>query len=129
LCILGKGSNLRTDQCCCSVLSCVRLCDLMSCSSPDSVSISWSLLKLISIGSMMHPNISFSVTPFSSCLQSLPASGSFPLSSPFPSGGQSIRASKSFPPVNIQGSFPLGLACLLSPPSKGVSRVFYSTTV
>ena len=35
MCILGKGSNLRTDQCCCSVLSCVQLCHLMSCSSPD----------------------------------------------------------------------------------------------
>ena len=76
-----------------------------------------------------HPSILSSIIPFSSCLQSLPASGSFQMSQLFASGGQSIRASKSFPPMNIQGLFPLGLAGLLSLLSKGVSGVFSSTTV
>ena len=57
-----------------------------------------------------HPTISSSVVPFSSCLQSFPASGSFPMSQFLPSGGQSIgvSASTSVLPVNIQGWFPLG---------------------
>ena len=58
-----------------------------------------------------HPTISFSVFPFSSCLQSFPASGSFPMSQLFASGGQSIGASASASvlPKNIQDWFPLGL--------------------
>ena len=62
-----------------------------------------------------HPTISFSVIPFSSCLQSFPASGSFPISQLFASGGQSIGASASASvlPVNIQGRFPLGLTGLI----------------
>ena len=75
-----------------------------------------SSLKLMSIESMMwcHPTISSSVIPFSSCLQSFPASGSFPMSCLFPSGGQSIgvSASASVFPVNIQGWFPYWLALL-----------------
>ena len=63
-----------------------------------------------------HPNISSSVTPFSSCPQSFLASGSFPVSLPFASGGQSIGASTSASvlPMNIQGWFPLGLIDLIS---------------
>ena len=63
-----------------------------------------------------HPTISSFVIPFSSCLQSFPASGSFPISQFFTSGGQSTRASASAAvlPMNIQGSFPLGLAGLIS---------------
>ena len=77
-----------------------------------------------------HPTISSSVAPFSSCLQSFPASKSFLMSQFFPSGGQSIGASASalVLPVNIQGWFPLwstGLICLLS---NRLSRVFSSTT-
>ena len=62
-----------------------------------------------------HPTISSSVTPFSSCLQSFPASGSFAMSQLSASGGQSIgvSASASVPPMNIQGWFPLGLTGLL----------------
>ena len=56
----------------------------------------------MSIKSVMHPTISPSVTPFSSCLQSFPASGSFPMSQFFESDGQSVRASASVLPVNIQ---------------------------
>ena len=77
-----------------------------------------------------HPTISSSVVPFSSCLQSFPASGSFPMSQFFTSGGQSIRvwASASVLPMNIQDWFPLGLTGLISLQSKGLSRVFSNTT-
>ena len=63
-----------------------------------------------------HPTILSSVTPFSSCPQSFAASGSFPVIQFFASGGQSTRASASAAvlPMNIQGSFPLGLAGLIS---------------
>ena len=76
-----------------------------------------------------HPTISFSVVPFSSCLQSFPASGSFPMNQLFASGGQSIGASASVLSMNIQGWFPLGLIGLIYLLSKGLSRVFSSTTV
>ena len=75
--------------------------------------------------------ISSSVIPFSSCLQSFPASESFPVSQFFASGGQSIgvSASASILPMNIQDWFPLELTCLISLQSKGLSRVFSNTTV
>ena len=76
-----------------------------------------------------HPTISSSVVPFSSRLQSFPASGSFPASQFFASGGQSIRASASVLPMNIQDWFPLRLTGLTSLQSKGLSRVFSNTTV
>ena len=78
-----------------------------------------------------HPTISSSVVPFSSCHQSFPASGSFPMSWLFISGGHSIEASASTSvlPVNIQGWFPLGLTSWISLQSKGLSRVFSNTTV
>ena len=78
-----------------------------------------------------HPTISSSVVPFSSCLQSSPASESFPMSRPFASGGQSTGASPSASVLlmNIQGWFPLGLIALISLLLKGLSRVFSSTTV
>ena len=78
-----------------------------------------------------HSTISSSVVPFSSCLQSFPASGSFLMSQPFTSGGQSIGvpASASVLSMNIQGWFPLGLIALISLQSKGLSRVFSSTTI
>ena len=60
-----------------------------------------------------HPAISSSVVPFSSCPQSFPASGSFPISWVLASGGQRIEASVSVLPVNIQGLFPLGLTPLV----------------
>ena len=69
-----------------------------------------------------HPAISSSVVPFSSCLQSFPASGSFQMSQLFASGGQTIGASASASvlPVNIQGWFPLGSTGLISLLSKGL---------
>ena len=76
-----------------------------------------------------HPTISSSVVPFSSCLQSFPASGSFSLSRFFESGGQSIGASASVFTMNIQDWFPLGLTGLIYLQSKGLSRVFSNTTV
>ena len=92
-----------------------------------SFTISWSLLKLMSIGwhRWCHTTISSSVVPFSSCFQSFPASGSFPVSQLFMSGGQTIGASASVYvlPMNIQGWFPLGLTGLISLLSKGLWRV------
>ena len=76
-----------------------------------------------------HLTISSSVISFSSCLQSFPASGSFQMSLFFTSGGQSIIASASVLPVNIQDWFPLELNGLISLQSKGLSRVFSNTTV
>ena len=78
-----------------------------------------------------HPTISFSVSPFSSRLQSFTTSRSFPVSQFFTSRGQSIRvsASASVLPMNIQDWFPLGLNGLISLPSKGLSRIFSNTTV
>ena len=89
-----------------------------------SFTISQRLLRLMSIDSVMHPTISSSVVPFSSCLQSFPASGSFLMSQLFASGGQSIGTSASFLPMNIQGCFPLGLTGWISLKSKRLSRVF-----
>ena len=78
-----------------------------------------------------HPAISSSVVPFSSCLQSCPASGSFPMSQFFRSGGQSIGASTSASvlPMNIQHWYSLGLTGLVSLQSKGLSKVFSNITV
>ena len=78
-----------------------------------------------------HPTISFSIVPFSSCLKSFPASGSFQMSQFFTSGGQSIgiSASASVLPVNIQDWSPLGWTGWIPLQSMGLSRVFSSTTV
>ena len=82
-------------------------------------------------GRWCHPTISSSVVPFSSCLQSSPASGSFQMSQFFASGGQSTRASASASvlPMNNQDWFPLGWTSWISLQSKGLSRVFSNTTV
>ena len=78
-----------------------------------------------------HPTISSSVVPFSSCLQSLPASGSFPMSQLFASGSWSIgvSASTSVLPMNTQDWSPLGWTGWISLQSKGLSRVFSDVTV
>ena len=75
-----------------------------------------------------HPTISFSVAPFSSCPQSFPASGSFPMSWLFASGVQSIEASASVLPMIIQDWFLLGLTGLILL-FKGLSRIFSSITI
>ena len=78
-----------------------------------------------------HLTISSSVVPFSSCLQSFPASGSFPMSQFFASGGQStgVSASASVLPMHTQDWFSLGLPGLISLQSKGHSRVFSNTNI
>ena len=78
-----------------------------------------------------HPTISSSVIPFSFCLQSFPASGSFQMSQLFASGGQSIgvSTSESVLPMNSQDWFPLGWTSWNSLQCKGLSRIFSSTTV
>ena len=118
----------------CSVAqSCLTPCNPMDFSTPPEASLSFiipqSLVKLMSVESMMPSNHSSSVTPFSFCPQSFPASGSFPMSQLFASGCQSIGASASVLPMSIQGWFSLGLTGLISLQSKGLSRVFPSTKV
>ena len=78
-----------------------------------------------------HPTISSSVVPFTSCSESFPASGSFPMSQLFTSFDQSIgvSASASFLPMNTQDWSPLGWTGWISLESKGLSRVFSNTTV
>ena len=78
-----------------------------------------------------HPNISSSVVPFSSCLQPFPASGFFPMSQLFWSGGQStgISALASVLPMNIQDWSPVGWTVWIFLQSKGFSRVFSNTTI
>ena len=84
-----------------------------------------------SLSRWCHPVISSSVAPFSSCPQSCPASGSFPVNWLLTSGHQSIRASASASllAVNIQCQYPLGLTGWISLQSNRPSRVFSSTTI
>ena len=106
----------------------------MDCSMPGFPVHHWLLelaqthIHLVSDG--IQQPISSSVVPFS-CLQSFPASGSFPVSQFFVSGGQSIgvSASASVLQMNIQDWLPLGWTGLISLQSKGLSRVFSNTTV
>ena len=93
--------------------------------SPGACSNSWPLSR------WCLPTISSSAIPFSSCLQSFPASGSFPVSQFFTSGSQSIgvSASASVLPMNSQDWFSLGWTGSISLQSKGLSRAFSSTTV
>ena len=109
------------------------LCDPMDCSTPD-FPVHHQLLEFTQthvhwVSDAIQP--SHPVTPFSSCLQSFPASGSFQMSLFFPSGGQSIGVSASslVLPMNIQDWFPLGWTGWISLLSKGLSRVFSNTTV
>ena len=115
--------------------SCPMLCDPMDCSTP-SFPVHHQLPELTQTPSSpssqwCHQTISSSVVPFSSCLQSLPTSRSFPMSQFFPSGGQSIGASASASvlPMNIQDWFPWGLTGWIFLLSKGLWRVSYNTIV
>ena len=91
-----------------------------ACQSSLSFTISWSYSNSCPLSQWCHPTISSSVACFSSCPQFFPASGSFPMSLLFTSGGQSIGASASalVLPMNNQGWFPLGLTGLISLLSK-----------
>ena len=95
------------------------------CSSP-SLGACWNSCPL---SQWCHPTISSSVIPFSFCLQSFPASGSFLMSQLFASGDQNIETAVSVLPVNIQGWFPSGWTGWISSQSNGLSRVFSNTTV
>ena len=107
-------------------LSCVWLCNPMDYSMPG-FPVHRQFPELVQ--THVH-RISDAIQPFSSCRQSFPASGSFPVSQFFTSRGQSIRvsASASVLPMNIQ-DWSLGLTGLISLQSKGLSRVFSNTTV
>ena len=96
-----------------------------------SITNSWSLLRLMSMESVMPSNYLILCLPFSSCPQSLPTSGSFPMSLLFTSHGQKLGASASASvlPMNIQGWFPLELTGLTPLVSKGLSTVFSSTPI
>ena len=97
------------------------------CPSPPPCDYSNSYL----LSQLCHPTISSSVTPISSCPHSFPASGSFQMSQFFTSGGHSIGVSSSASvlPMSIQDWFPLGLTGWISLQSKGLSRVFSTTSV
>ena len=106
------------------LLSRVWLCDPMNRSTPG-------LPVHHQLPEFTHPVISSSVILFSSCPQSLPASGSFPVSQLFTWGGQSIGVSDlaSVLPMNTRDWFPLGWTGWISLQPKGLSRVFSNTTV
>ena len=101
-----------------------------ACQATLSFTVSRSCSNPCPLSRWCHPTISSFVIPFS-CPQSLPASGSFPMSQFFTLGGQSIgtSASASVLPINIQDWFPLGWTHLISSLSKGLLRVFSSSTV
>ena len=132
-CILWVTIVEQHYKCCSVAKLCPTLCDLMGCRKSgschslsaavcsNSCPLSWWCYLII---------LSFAVS-VSFCLQSIPASGSFLVGQQFTSGGRSIRVSASalVLPMNIQGWFRLGLTSLISLQSKGLSRVFSSTTV
>ena len=115
-------------------LSCVRLFaapQTVALQASLSSTISWSLLRFMSIESVMPSNHLMLCRPLSSGLQSFPASGSFPVSWLFVSGCQSIGPSDSASILlmNIQGWLPVVFTGLISLQSKGLSRVFSSTSI
>ena len=115
-------------------LSCVQLFVILWIATPQaplSSTVPWSWLRCMSIESVMLSNYRFCCCCFSFYLQSFPASRSFPESQLFASGGHSIgaSASSSVLSVNVQCWFPLGLIGWISLQSKGLSRVFSSTTI
>ena len=126
-CIAGRFFTESVSQFSSVAQSCPTLCNSRDCSTPgfpgaysnSCLSCQW-----------YHPTISYSVVLFSSCVQSFPASESFPMSQFFASGSQSIgvSASASVLPKNIQDWFPLGWTGWISLQSKGLSKVFSNTT-
>ena len=132
---LFNSSNSVTNQSLDLLFSCSVVSDFLHscglkhvrfpCPSPSLRT----CLNACPLSQWCHPTILPSVIPLSSCLQSFPASGSFSMSQFLISHGQSIGASASILPMNIQGWFPLGLTGLVSLQSKGLSTVFSNTTV
>ena len=129
---LAASVPSQEHYCCRSAIKlCPTLCNPMGCSMPG-----FPVLHYLPEFAQIHvhwcyPTLSSSAAPFSFCLQFFPASGSFPMSQLFVSGGQSIAvsASASVIPMNIQGWFSLGLTGWISLQSKGLSRVFSSIRV
>ena len=109
---------------------CPTLCDPMDCSTLG-LPVHHQLLNSCPLSQWCHLTSSSSVVPFSSCLQSFPASGSFQMSQLFAPDGQSIEvsASTSVLPMNTQDWSPLGWTGWISLQSKGLSRVFSNTTI
>ena len=110
----------------------LTLCNPMDCSVPGSPSVTpGACSKPCHSSQWYHPIISSSVVPFSSCPQSFPASGPFPMKQLLASNAKIIGASDSASvhPVYIQDWFPLGWTGLVSLKSKGLSRVFSNATI
>ena len=137
LSMLKVDNSFRTfssilTSCCCSVTKlCLTLCDPTDCNTPGFSDLSeFAQTHVHWVGNAIQPSHPL-LFPSLPCLLSFPASGSFLMSQLFTSGGQSIGASASASvlPVNIQGWFPLALIGLISLQSKGLSRVFSSTTI
>ena len=118
--ILSIHSSCCMYQFCCSSVteSCPTLCNPTDSSMPGSLVLHYLPERICSNSCSLswwrYLTISASVGPLSFCLQSLPASGSFPMGQLFVSGGQSIAASASVLPMNVQGRFLLGLTGLIS---------------
>ena len=137
LCIVKGNTHIKSKACLgvrfSSVTqSCPTLCDPMDCSTPGFPVHHW-LPELAQthdhrVGDAIQPSHP-PLSPFSSCLQSFPASGSFQMSQFFASGGQSIGVIASVLPMNIHDWFRLGLTGWISLQSKELSRVFSNTTV
>ena len=133
ICLLLITCHFQKCLCfCCSVAwSCRTLCDPINFSIPG-----FSILHYLPEFAQTHvhwadvpsSHLTHCLISFSSCPQSFTASGSFPVSQLFTSGGQRIRASASVLLMNIQDWFPLGLTGLIALLSKRLSRVFFSTT-
>ena len=100
------------------------LCPASFCTLRPNLPVIPGVSWLPTLSQWCHPNIASSVTLFSSCPQSFPASGAFPMSHLFVSGGQSVGASTSVLPMNIHSWYPLRLTDLISLLSRGLSRVF-----
>ena len=129
---LNKTTTADPKLCCWTQL-CPTLCDPMDCNMPGFL-VFHHLLELAQTHSLTqwcHSTVSSSVIPFSFCLQSFPAAGSFPMSCLFASGSLStgVSASASVLPMNTQDWSPLGWTGWISLQSKGLSRVFSNTTV
>ena len=133
-----KAVKMRDKILVVQLLSHIWLCDPMDCSTPGFPVLFPKVFpklfpKVCSnscpLSQWCPPTISSSVVPFSSCFQSFPASGSFPVSQLFTSGGQSVGVSAlvSVLLMNIQGWFTLGLISLICLQFKGLSRVFSNT--
>ena len=134
-CPLSTSASWNIYCCCWVTKSCLTLCDLQHARLQHTRLPCPSLSPRVCSGSCplsqwCYLSISSSAALFF-CLQSFPASGSFPMSWVFTSGGQNIgvSASASVLPGNIQGWFPLGLTSSISSKPKGLSRVFSSTTI